>query len=89
VALTLPRCHVALRFAGALFRDTRDGYVRILNQDSDKCLDVYGATRSDGANVIHFTCGTGASQHGKNENDRMTLNREPSRPSAYLEGRTR
>ena len=36
--------------------------VTIVNQNSAKCMDVVGASTANGAEVIQYTCGTGANQ---------------------------
>jgi hypothetical protein len=33
-----------------------DGYYRIRTRHCDKCIDVYGASTDDGANVIQWSC---------------------------------
>jgi hypothetical protein len=45
-----------------VFQDAGDGYVRVVNQNSGKCLDVASASTADGANVIQYACGGGANQ---------------------------
>lgn len=42
--------------------DRGSGYYNIKNVSSGKCLDVSGASTSDGANVVQYTCGSGYNQ---------------------------
>jgi hypothetical protein len=38
------------------------GYLRIINQNSGKCLDVASGGTADGTDITQYTCGTGTNQ---------------------------
>jgi alpha-galactosidase len=43
-------------------QDMGGGYIQLIAQHSNKCLDVSGASTANGATIHQWTCGSGTNQ---------------------------